>query len=143
MMNVLDALRYRLGATDLEGEPLDPVTQEMIRGSLVPPGLPLGVQDSIRSRPSYAEGETIPVPAGRYQSPDNPLFQQEWGAFQGRQREDRLNEDLDFGEYLRQRGQLAWPENSLPSGRPQGQSPFASPLNQLLKLGRRAPLSMY
>jgi hypothetical protein len=153
MMNVLDALRYRLGGatTDMEGEPIDPAIQEMLQGNLpplppLPPGLPLVVQDSIRNLRSYGEGDVIP-------GPRNPLMEQEAaaGVFEGPQRDQQLPfnraEVLGLSNpYSDPWGDLwarAVPEGGMWSSRAPGQSPFASPLNQFLQLGRRAPLSMY
>jgi hypothetical protein len=139
MMNVLDMLKYRLAPGDRT--PFDPMEQEMMRfgQQRLPPGLPLGVQDSIRNRPSYGEGEImapqrwwIPALGGQVQK-------------QGPQREERLL--LDRGEAIGTSpvppGLRDLPEGGVWSSRPSWESPYASPLNQLMQLGRKAPLSMY
>jgi hypothetical protein len=146
MMNVLDMLKYRLSAGDRGTSQLDPVVQDMIRGNLgrsLPPGLPLGVQDSIRNRPSYGEGEImapepwwIPSLGGQMQK-------------EGPQRENTLLFDRQEALRIPNPGVPVdpWskdqPEGGVWSSRPPGVSPYASPLNQLMELGRRAPLSLY
>lgn len=147
MMNVLDALRYRLGElTDAEGRQLDPSILEMIgRGPQrsLPPGLPLGVQDQIRNQPSYGEGE-IMAPGQWWNPAESDVLR-----MIGPQREDRLAFDRGQAQgilnpYVEDDPlSRAMPEGGTWSSRPAGTSPFASPLNQLLQLGRRAPLAMY
>lgn len=109
---------------------LDPVTLDMIRGSLgqqLPPGLPLVVQDQIRNQPSYGEGE-IMAPE-RWWNP--ALGGQDQRS--GPQREDRLL--FDRQEALGIPGTSdAWswarPEGGVWSSRPPGVSPYASPPSQ-------------
>lgn len=88
--------------------------------------------------PVYGEGEVMgPNPTqtmgelGERTLPLDSPQRRENALFGGR---DAL---LDMGN---------WPvlrEGEYISNQPLGQSPFASPLNQLMQLGRRAPLSMY
>jgi len=47
------------GATDYEGEPINPAFRQQQLQAL-PPGLPLVVLDSILNQPSYSEGRTLP-----------------------------------------------------------------------------------
>ena len=112
----------------------------MLRGNLgtpLPPGLPLGVQDQIRNQPSYGEGMVIP-------GAPNPLMEQEaaTGVFAGPQREDPLVQALNDIRNMN-RTEQAIPEGWGLTSRPAGQSPFASPLNQLMQQGRRLPFSLY
>ena len=152
MMNVLDALRYRLGGatTDLEGERIDPGTLEALglRGggmlssapqSQLPAGLPLVVQDSILKRPSYQEGGRYMVP-GPYYNPN--MGEPNLPDDDPRRREDLLANELGFNRYLKREGGQVWPEaqTGFMRFREQGQSPFASPLNQLLQ---RGPFALY
>lgn len=121
MMNVLDALRYRLtrpGAADLEGESLD-LRGMPGPGRQLPPGLPLVVQDSILKRPSYREGDQY--------APRDFGGEQNLPGDDPRNREYRLNDLLGFNEYMRRNSQQAWPEDSFATPLQPGQSPYATP----------------
>lgn len=88
--------------------------------------------------PAYDEGE-IMAPEPWW----NEALGPEKHLFDEAQRNERLVRDLgDVGDVATSSTQ-AVPEGSYLSSRPVGMSPFASPLNQLMQLGRRAPLSMY
>jgi hypothetical protein len=163
MISVLDMLRSRLGGSGQS----DRVMEDMLRGTLqpapseadrrlqamgqnLPEYLPEQVWSSILNKPMYDEGSVIPfspnASSTRYQTEGSPLFQQELQArpqFGGPQREQALVNDIGLGDYIKREGVWAAPEADIWSSRPPGQSPFASPLNQLMQLGRRAPLSMY
>ena len=146
MMNILDALRYRLGGpmSDTEGEPLDAVTLDMLRGNLdrpLPPGLPLVVQDAIRNQPSYQEGgQFMAAPwsnpnVDEVGEPDLPREDPE-------RRDYRLNDLLGFNRWMRREGEWPVPEGATATPLSPGQSPYAAPsaLNQLL---RRGPFGQY
>jgi hypothetical protein len=115
-------------------------------GQNLPEYLPEQVWNSILNKPMYDEGTRIP-------GPRNPLMEQEAaaGSFSGPQRDQQLPfnraEALGIvnpnGDPWNDLSSRAVPEGGMWSTRPPGQSPFASPLNQLMQLGRRAPLSMY
>jgi hypothetical protein len=159
MISVLDMLRSRLGGSGQS----DRVMEDMLRGTLqpapseadrrlqamgqnLPEYLPEQVWNSILNKPMYDEGTRIP-------GPRNPLMEQEAaaGSFSGPQRDQQLPfnraEALGIvnpnGDPWNDLSSRAVPEGGMWSTRPPGQSPFASPLNQLMQLGRRAPLSMY
>ena len=153
MISVLDMLRSRLGGggsyAPAEGEMSLDELNRMIgapssRAAELPTWLPETVRNSILFGQSYGEGRTIP-------GPDNPLMEQELSAFAGPQRDQQLpfNRAEALGllnPYSDPWGDLsarAVPEGGMWSSRAPGQSPFASPLNQFLQLGRRAPLALY
>ena len=146
MMNVLDALRYRLGGmTDTEGEQIDPGILEalgMRSGRLLPQqplpaGLPLVVQDAIRNQPSYQEG-------GQYMATPwyNPGMAAEEHLYEQPQRNAPLEQGIDDVRNMN-RTDLDIAEGWGLTSRPVGQSPYASPLNQLMQQGRRLPFSLY
>jgi hypothetical protein len=147
VMNVLDALRYRLGSGLAWGESDDFALAPggMQRSNQLPPGLPLNVQDSILNRPSYAEGD-IKGPSTYW----NPGLDAERHLFAGPQRTDPLFNELMFNRLLREEGTgpIGERQTGYLTHRPPGQSLFASPLNQFLQpgwggLGAGALLSMY
>jgi hypothetical protein len=106
-------------------------------GPVPPSYLPEAVWDSLLNKRTYGEGEVIPGNRVPPRPPETILPSGHPDA-----REFQLNRDIGFGNYLRQG---TWPmeEGDFGTMRPPGQSPFASPLNQLMQLGRRAPLAMY
>jgi hypothetical protein len=73
------------------------------------------------------------------------------GVFAGPQRENELVYDRSqalglLNPYVSEdREPRAWalPEGDVWSSRPPDVSPYASPLNQMMQLGRRAPLALY
>ena len=133
MMNILDALRYRLGApSGTEGEPAIPRP--------LPPGLPLVVQDAIRNRPSYQEGgQFMAAPWSNPNAGEADLPRDDPGR-----RDYRLNDLLGFNRWLRREGEWPVPEGGMATPLPPEQSPSAtrlpSALNQML---RRLPYGQY
>jgi hypothetical protein len=142
MMNVLDALRMKLarpGGEDM-GEPsLDPALMALINRQRLPPGLPLGVQDSILNQPSYSEGGVMP-------GPRNPLMEQEHalGVFNAPQREQPLSDAVGIADFLKYQDIWPMPEGAYPPAVGRQNSPYAtrlpSALNQLM---RRGPFGQY
>jgi hypothetical protein len=122
MMNVLDALRYRLSGQDL-GEPsLDPRFRQQQQP--LPPGLPLVVQDSIRNLPAYQEGGQVMAPEPYY-APN--MGEEVYPREDPRRRDYQLQDLLGFGRFLRNEGGPAVPEGDFLTVLPPGQSPFATP----------------
>jgi hypothetical protein len=140
MMNVLDALRYRLGDPDVQG--LDPVELEMIGRRPLPPGLPLGVQNQIQTQPSYGEGDVMAPQQWWNEAMGEPLMQS------GPQREETLSFDRrqalgipdPYIDPWQDPAAMAMPEGGMWSSRPPEISPFSSPLNQMLQ---RPPFGQY
>jgi hypothetical protein len=157
MMNVLDMLKYRLAPPGAGTQPAMPSPQEMAalrqrqqaweaQQQQQLSALPEAVRRNILTQPGYGEGQ-IMAPSPWY----NPAFNEEpWRAPNSpERRESRLSHDrsqalgipsIDPSDDPRFH---ALPEGDVWSSRPSDVSPFASPLNQLMQLGRRAPLSMY
>jgi hypothetical protein len=101
--------------------------------------LPEAVQRSIREQPSYGEGE-IMAPHPWY----NPAIEEHERILpleSPERRENALNNELGFSNYMRRESPWAAPEGGVATSMPPGQSPFASPLNQLLQ--RRGPFALY
>jgi hypothetical protein len=101
----------------------------------LPEGLPDVVRQSILNQPSYGESSVIP-------GPYNPLLEQEMPARFGPQRDEQLRQGLNDVRNMGDEVQ-AIPEGWGLTSRPAGQSPFASPLNQLMQQGRRLPFALY
>ena len=108
-----------------------------LRQPALPEGLPDVVRQSILNKPAYGEGQVMP-------GPPNPLMEQEHtaGAFFGPQREEALRQGLGDVSRLKQE-ELPLSEGEWLTTRPLGMSPYASPLNQMMPMGRRAPLALY
>jgi hypothetical protein len=105
----------------------------------LPPGLPLGVQDSILNQPSWSEGNVIP-------GPRNPLMEQEaaLGVFNAPQREQPLADAIGIAEFLKHQDIWPMPEGAYPPAVGRENPPWAtrlpSALNQLM---RRLPVGQY
>lgn len=143
MISVLDALMRRLQAAQDRGG--NPEMQESL-STPMPPGLPLVVQDALRRHRGYGEGE-IMAPEPNY----NPAFNEEPWRAPGSPEKRETPLMFDRSEALmipntsmpRNPWERDMPEGGIWSSRPSNVSPFASPLNQLMTLGRKAPLAMY
>lgn len=147
MMNVLDLLKYRLaspGGGQVPGmstqDPQAAMAAEMLERMRRDPSL-IGSMNRMAGTPTpprgtYGEADTIPstvTQAGQ------PLFDQELAArLWGPQREEPLMQQLYGGRQLAKESVWPMPEGAVQSYSPQ--SPYSSPLNQLL---RRGPFGQY
>ena len=158
-MNVLDLLKFRLSRggmmpneamaaprADTGPGLLGPQMSEADRrlqamGPNLPEYLPQQVWDSILNKPTYGEGRVIP-------GPPNPLFEQEEAARRAPQRENDLDANVRYMDYLKRHGLWAMPEGAevmrLGHFDQPAQPPFASPLNQMMiRPGSRVPAALY
>jgi hypothetical protein len=110
-------------------------------GPIPPSDLPEAVWDSLLNRPTYGEGSQMP-------GPPNPLMEQERAARLAPQRENDLDANVRYMDYLKRSGMWAMPEGAygmrLGHEQQPAQPPFASPLNQLMiRPGSRVPAALY
>ena len=147
MINALDLLRHRLSGMPsgmpsgtpyenaLPNEPGPSMSPEEMQmyGSILPDWLPEAVRRQILGQPSYPEREPSPAPI-------NPGFYAERNASKGGQgRHIPLVEDLGYGSYQQGGRPLIEGDRTPP---PSGM-PYASPLNQMFRAGRRPPWALY
>jgi hypothetical protein len=148
MMNVLDMLKYRLASPGAGAPSGMPSPQDMAAlrqrqqawGQQQLADLPPAVRDSIMNNPSYGEG--MPVGVQRY---ERPMFEPSLPLQSPYRRDFQLHNERGFDREFRREGVWPVPEGLVATPLPPGQSPFASPLNQLMQYGQggRPPWALY